>query len=122
MALTIRESFIQNIWDQKLFDKVDFKGTRGEKIVLSKFGTLNTNAGPDFLDAAVEIDGIRLYGSIEMHTNTSDWDNHNHSSDPLYNSVILHVVWHNDVLKLNNDFSLPTIELKNYVDEKIKKS
>jgi hypothetical protein len=45
---------------------------------------------------------------------------HNHEKDKNYDNVILHVVWINDVQVFHkNNIPIPTLELKNFVSDKI---
>jgi hypothetical protein len=57
----------------------------------------NSNAGPDFFNAKIKMDGKVWAGNIEIHTSASDWYKHRHYEDNAYNSVVLHVVEFLDV-------------------------
>ena len=81
------------------------------------FGESNDNQGPDFLNGRVRIDEIEFVGSIEIHVNGSDWLKHKHSKSKLYDNVILHVVYNNDVEIINRSKQpIPTIVLKDIID------
>ena len=53
-----------------------------------------------------------------MHVRSSDWYRHKHHLDDNYNNVILHVVYINDKQVIQNGVRLPTLELKNHIDER----
>ena len=91
--------------------------TNGLRLGIRDPGSLNTSSGPDFFNACIEIDGQTWVGNIEIHIKSSDWYAHGHHTDTAYENVILHVVWTNDrpVLRANGQ-SIPTIELKGFVD------
>ena len=87
-----------------------------EIVVLSP-GIWNLEAGPDFLNAKLKIDGKEVQGSIEIHKKSSDWIAHGHPSNPLYENVILHVVAVDDSASLHDDMVLllppvPVVPLK----------
>lgn len=75
-------------------------------------GTLNTNAGPDFFNSKIKINGIEWAGNIEIHVRASDWHRHHHDNDPAYDSIILHVVSISDMRIYRPDGSLiPQVEI-----------
>lgn len=114
------EKFLQYLWNYKIFRHFDFRDTEGNPVEIIHFGKWNTDAGPDFSDARIRTKELLISGNIELHIKTSDWIFHNHSVDPNYRNIILHVVFHHDTeiddLSYRN---VPTLELKNYIDENI---
>lgn len=68
--------------------------TDGREVVVASPGIQNFDAGPDFLDARVRIDGLLFAGSVEVHTRRRDWYAHGHDRDGAYDNVVLHVVQH----------------------------
>ena len=110
------EDFIHYLWKVKLLDLSNLKTTDGQELNILNFGNHNHNAGPDFLNAAVKIDGTTWYGNIEIHLKASDWLKHNHQSDPAYSNVILHVVFEYDQAIHRDDMSvIPTLEIKSRI-------
>jgi hypothetical protein len=55
-------------------------------------GRTGGNAGPDFRDAVLLMDGTRLVGDVELHLRAANWYSHQHQRDPRYDGVVLHVV------------------------------
>ncbi len=118
----MNESFLHYLWQFQYFEKKDLHTSEGEPISILKTGTLNSNAGPDFADAKVKISGMEWAGSIEIHIKSSDWYAHNHGRDAAYENVVLHVVWENDEPIFRKDKTgIPTLELRDRVDESILK-
>jgi len=116
----MNEDFLHYVWLYKMFSKVDFKTTGNEHLSIIKSGLHNKNAGPDFLNAQLKIDGQTWIGNVEIHLKASDWYMHNHEKDLNYDAVILHVVWENDVaIYMKNNKPIPTLVLKNFIDETI---
>ena len=70
--------------------------TEGLPIAVIDPGIQNTDAGPDFFNAKIKIDGTVWAGSVEIHEKASDWLLHHDDSDKAYDSVILHVTGVND--------------------------
>lgn len=116
----MNEDFLHYVWKYKMFSKVDFKTTNKECFTILNSGLHNKNAGPDFLNAQLNIEGQTWIGNLEMHTKASDWYLHNHETDANYDAVILHVVWENDaVIFMKNNKPLPTLVLKDFVDASV---
>lgn len=116
----MNEDFLHYVWLYKMFSKVDFKTTDNEHLSIIKSGLHNKNAGPDFLNAELKIDGQTWIGNVEIHLKASDWYLHNHEKDLNYDAVILHVVWENDVaIFMKNNKPIPTLVLKNFIDETV---
>ena len=114
------ESFLHYIWQFQYFDKSDLVTTEGEELQVFNPGNRNGHAGPDFFNARVKIGNMEWVGSAEIHINASGWSEHKHDADPAYENVVLHVVWKNDKpVKRNDNTLIPTLELKNRVDEKL---
>lgn len=95
------------------------KTTTNDSLVIRSFGHYNTNSGPDFLDAKVEINGFLWVGNIEIHVHASEWNQHGHNGDPHYQNVILHVVFEeDDVIYLDDGSRLPCFTLRNRIPKK----
>lgn len=114
------EKLLQYLWNYKVFKHFDFKDIEGNSVEIIQFGKWNKDAGPDFLDCKIKINGLVLAGNIELHIRSSDWIFHHHSNDPNYQNIILHVVFQHDT-EINelSDQKVPTLELKHYIDENI---
>ena len=112
------EDFLHFIWKTKSFDLAHLKTTKGQDIQISNFGLHNHDAGPDFSNAKVIIDGQVWHGNIEIHILASDWKKHKHDANPNYDSVILHVVYEDDKPIYNSHVqTIPTLELKSRLTE-----
>jgi hypothetical protein len=81
---------LQSLWFSGALGR-QFQSTEGKAVEVVQFGHWNHAAGPDFSDAAIEVDGERFKGAIELDTDVRDWEHHRHSTNPAYNNVILHV-------------------------------
>ena len=108
----MREEFLYYLWENRLTDK-DLKTTEGEAVEVVATGYRNTDSGPDFLEAKIQIGNKLWAGHVEIHVKSSDWNHHGHQNDKAYKNVILHVVYENDT-KVND---IPTLELKGRFDE-----
>ncbi len=116
----MNEKLLQYLWNFKVFTHFDFTDTDGNSVEILNFGKWNTDSGPDFLMAQIKIKNIILAGNIELHVRSSDWIFHQHSKDPAYQNIILHVVYQNDAdIKEFRDQNIPTLELRNHIDKNI---
>jgi len=69
-----------------------FVSTRGNHIDILQFGTWNREAGPDFSDAAISINGGQpILGSIEIDLVDRNWELHGHAINPAFDQTVLHV-------------------------------
>ena len=110
----MREEFLYYLWENRLIDKA-LQSTEGEAIDIVATGYRNTDSGPDFLEAKIQIGDKLWAGHVEIHVKSSDWNRHGHQTDKAYKNVILHVVYENDT-HVNN---IPTLELKGHFDESL---
>lgn len=101
------EKLLHYVWQHRLYAANNFKTSDGKPLEIITPGIYNTDAGPDFLNAKIKLDGKIWAGNIEIHTRTSDWYRHRHETDKAYNSVILHVVEHLDKPEILNQLGLP---------------
>lgn len=116
----MNEKLLQYLWNFKVFTHFDFTDTNGDPVEILDFGRWNTDSGPDFLMARIKTKNIILAGNIELHVRSSDWIFHQHSRDPAYQNIILHVVFQNDVdIKDFADQNIPTLELKDHIDRNV---
>lgn len=90
------EKLMQYVWKYRLWNPAEMRTVDGKTIKVIDPGLQNSDAGPDFFNAKIEIDGHLWAGNVEMHIRASDWHRHSHDSDKTYDSVILHVVEKDD--------------------------
>lgn len=72
----------------------EFRTADGRHVKVADFGEWNREAGPDFVQASVLLDGEEHRGAIEIDLDASGWEQHHHAINPTYENVILHVVVH----------------------------
>lgn len=114
----MQEAFLHYVWKYKILNSSNIQTVQGEALQILSCGEHNQNAGPDFFNAQLVLDGQRWAGNIEIHVKASDWYVHNHEQDQAYKNVILHVVWEYDTEVYREDNSvLPTLVLKDYVEK-----
>lgn len=109
----MKESVLQYVWQHKLFVQHGLISTAGQKVKVIDVGKLNTDGGPDFFNAKVQIGSTIWAGNVEVHVNASDWYRHGHDADEAYDSVILHVVYRADrEVLVQGKRMLPQLELR----------
>ncbi|MCH4148854.1 MAG: DUF2851 family protein [Prevotella sp.] len=113
------EGLIHYCWMHKLFPLKELKTTDGKSIEVIDPGLHNHNAGPDFFNAKVKIDGTLWVGNVEIHDKASDWYVHGHDKDGRYDNVILHIAGQIDTtVQTSNGHLLPQMQLD--VPQKVK--
>jgi len=86
------EELLHYTWKHRMMPLGELKTTDGRQVEIIDPGLHNRNAGPDFFNAKVSIDGTLWVGNVELHQKSSDWYLHNHHQDARYDNVVLHVV------------------------------
>jgi len=113
----VSEKFLHHVWKFGWFTPTNLITDTGQKIEILHPGLHNHNAGPDFMNARIRIDGTLWWGNVEIHIRASDWYRHQHQTDKNYKNVILHVVLHNDIsIFLNSPGDLPVLDLSRCVN------
>ncbi len=116
----MNEKLLQYLWNFKIFKSFDFIDVDGNELEILDFGKWNFDSGPDFLFAKIKTKGLVLAGNIELHVKSSDWIFHRHSGNPEFENIIAHVVFIHDVeIEEFVQKNIPTLELKEYIEEKL---
>jgi hypothetical protein len=85
---------LQARWFAGDFGK-QFVTTNGDKIDIVQFGVWNREAGPDFSDAAIRLNGGEpIRGSIEFDLTDRNWEAHGHATNPAFENAVVHVFVH----------------------------
>lgn len=106
------EQLLHYVWKHKIFPLKELKTTTGQQVEVIDTGLANNDAGPDFFNAKLKLDGVLWIGNIEIHERSSDWFKHGHHADAGYNSVILHIASEIDTeISRSNGERIPQIQL-----------
>lgn len=106
------EQLLHYVWKHKIFPLKELKTTTDQQVEVIDTGLANTDAGPDFFNAKLKLDGVLWIGNIEIHERSSDWFKHGHHADAGYNSVILHIASEIDTeISRSNGERIPQIQL-----------
>ena len=94
------ERHLQCVWYDGKWRPTNMVDHLGRRVEVVSPGRWNLEAGPDFLDADLEIAGAgeRLRGDVEIHVRPADWRGHGHAADPNYARVVAHVCYDTGVL------------------------
>ena len=68
-----------------------FTDDLGRSVRILDCGDWNKSAGPDFLNARIQLDGVPYTGDMELDSAPEDWERHNHGSNSAFDGVILHL-------------------------------
>jgi len=111
----VPEALVQDLWARQRFATDDLTTTNDVAVRILDPGQQNTDAGPDFRNAHVRIGGMDWRGHVEIHNTSGGWFEHEHHTDPRYDSVVLHVTLHADMwtggLLRSDESPLPEIVL-----------
>jgi hypothetical protein len=122
MSRKLTESQVTKIWQELVPGRSDLVTEDGGSVRVVYPGRPNDDRGADLRDAVITTGGDIRRGDIEIHVNSSSWWGHRHHKDPLYNRVILHVVYRHDVTKqtvLQSGRKVPTLALEKYTGDRV---
>ena len=66
------EELMQYVWAHRLWPTDGMSTVDGRPVQVLDPGCLNRNAGPDFFNAKVKIDGRIWCGNVEIHVRATD--------------------------------------------------
>ena len=114
------EQLLHYTWKFKLYPLKELTTNDGTPIEVIDPGQHNKNAGPDFFNAKIKINGTLWVGNVEIHDKSSDWYLHGHDKDSHYDNVILHVagILDTEVMKSNGQYvAQMQLDVPEYVKE-----
>jgi hypothetical protein len=118
--IMISEKLLHYIWKNQWFHREKLETVQSQSVSIINQGFPHQDAGPDFKQAIIKIDGVTWAGNVEIHIRSSDWYRHEHQNDMKYNSVILHVVYEHDrEVFLSNGNPIPTLELQDLLPSQL---
>jgi len=118
--LSIPEMAIQQIWAEQDFAKEKLRTVCGKAVKIEFAGWHNSGSGPDFKEARLQIGEHTLFGAVEIHVDSSGWYAHQHEKNPVYNSVVLHVVLYNSgkrLIQREDNCEIPELELASVINK-----
>ena len=121
-ATAFPEKAVVEIWQHCLPSRTDLITEEGDGISIVYPGMINGDRGADLVDAIIHTNNKYLRGSIEVHVKSSSWWSHHHHEDPVYNDVVLHVVYRQDkkeAVNLQSGKIIPTLVLEKYLESRV---
>ena len=108
------EQLLHYCWKHRLLPLGELHTTDGRTVEVIDPGLYNRrNAGPDFFNAKVKLDGTLWVGNVEIHEKASDWYAHGHETDAAYDNVVLHVCRQaNKPVVTSKGLELPQLEIE----------
>ncbi len=87
------EYLVHYVWQHRIYGTQPMLTDDGQTVEVIDPGVHNLlNAGPDFFNAKIKLNGMLWAGNVEIHERSTDWYRHHHETDAAYNNVTLHVV------------------------------
>jgi len=93
----MQEDFLHYIWKYGLYPGGQLLTGERQPVSVISPGQINRDAGPDFSMARIKIGEALWCGDVEIHVRSSDWYRHRHEQDPAYVTVVLHLVYEDDM-------------------------
>ena len=109
--MAMQEEFICFAWENQRY-QLPLISVEGKEIVVVHPGYRNADAGPDYTQSHIRIDGVSWHGDVEVHLKSSDWWHHGHQNDDRYRNLVLHVVYQDDRPQRLNHNALATVSLQ----------
>ena len=66
------EQLLHYVWKHKIFPLKELRTVSGQSVEVIDPGLSNHNAGPDFFNAKIKIDGTLWVGNVEIHISSSE--------------------------------------------------
>ena len=85
------EELLHYCWKHRFYPPTGLRTQSGKEVEVLDPGLHNRNAGPDFFNAKIRLDGTLWVGNVEIRDRSSDWFQHGHDKDHAYDNVVLHV-------------------------------
>ena len=117
MSFGYNEDLLQFIWEYQLYKANSLTTTDGASVQIIKQGLLNRSNGPDFDQAQIRIGDAVHHGSVEIHVDSREWDQHGHQKDSAFNSVVLHACYSVSKDAYREDGTkIPTIAIGEHIE------